>query len=152
MSRMLRSRNAVIPTLSNSSSDVRSGLIARIGGLEICHASALAGGRATVRHLEARRSSGAPPALEARQPGDIEMALVDERSGDRTRTGVEVLVRAPGGEVDAPVVQRQRHVAGGVGEVPADEGAGGLAGSGDRRDVEQFAGEVVDAAEQHEGD
>ncbi len=75
---------------------------------------------------------------------------MDERPGDRSRTGVEVLVRAPGGEVDAPLVQRQRHVAGGVGEIPTDEGAGGLSGSGDRRDVEQLAGEVVDAAEQHE--
>jgi hypothetical protein len=37
-----------------------------------------------------------------------------------------------------------------MGQVPADDGAGRVTGGGDRRDVHQLAGQVVDAAEQHE--
>ena len=39
------------------------------------------------------------------------MALVHEAAADRAGSGVQVLVGTPHGEVDVPVVQRQRQVA-----------------------------------------
>jgi hypothetical protein len=45
VNRRLRARSTSIPTLSNSSYDVRTGLIAKIGGFDTCHASADRGGR-----------------------------------------------------------------------------------------------------------
>ena len=104
------------------------------------------------RHLEAGRRVGAPPALEARDVVATEVALVDEHAGKRPRPRVQVLVRAPRSEVDVPLVQMERHVAGGVSEIPADVGAAGSPGGSDRGDVEQLAGEVVDRAEEHERD
>ena len=96
-----------MPTWSKISSDVRTGPIEKIGGFEICHASAVAGGRdsgvisnrvdASVLHQPSNRGRSRA----------AEVALVDERSGERARPRVEVLVRAPGGEVDVPVVQLQ---------------------------------------------
>ena len=49
-------------------------------------------------------------------------SLVDEDRSDRARAAVQILVRAPRREVDVPVVEREFDVAGGVGEVPADNG------------------------------
>ena len=54
---------------------------------------------------------------EVRPPG------VHEEAADAARPGVEVLVRAPDGEVDVPVVQRERDVADRVREVPAAHAA-----------------------------
>ena len=127
VSRWLRSRSAVMPTLSKIASEVRTGPRARIGGLDTCQAAASAGGPGHRGHLEPGLRLRAPPAVEARQVAVGEVALVDERAGQRARAGVEVLVRAPGREVDVPVVQLQRHVPGRVREVPAHDRAGARA-------------------------
>lgn len=55
--------------------------------------------------------------------GLVGPALVHEDAADRARARVEVLVRAPRRKVDAPVVQRERDVAGCVREVPAADAA-----------------------------
>lgn len=57
------------------------------------------------------------------------MARVDEEPGDGSWPGVQVLVATPGGGVDVPVVELQRDVPDGVGEVPDHEDAG-FAGGG----------------------
>ena len=64
------------------------------------------------------------------------MLLVDEGASDGTGPGVDVLVRAPAGKVDVPVVQLELDVAGRVGEVPADDDAALLGVGRDARDVE----------------
>ena len=51
------------------------------------------------------------------------MSVVEEQLGDRAGAAVEVLVGAPGRPVDAGIVQRERDVPGGVGEVPERDGA-----------------------------
>lgn len=79
------------------------------------------------------------------------MAGVDEEGGDGPRTGVEVLVAAPGSEVDAPVVEGEGDVAGGVGEVPADGEGEGAGVGGDAGDVKALAAVEVDAGEEDEG-
>lgn len=49
------------------------------------------------------------------------VTFVDEDAGDGSRAGVEVLVRAPRGKVDAPVVQLQRNVPDGVSAIERNE-------------------------------
>ncbi len=101
-------------------------------------------------HLEPGGRIGAPPAGELGQRTVCQVPLVDERTGERARPAVEVLVRAPRRPVDVPVVQLQRQVARGVRQVPADDSAGGAAGRGDRGDVEELTAVVVDRTEQHQ--
>ena len=91
------------------------------------------------------RPAGAPTQSRA-------VALVDEDRADRARPAVQVLVGAPGGEVDVPVVERQLDVAGGVGQVPADGRAGGVAGGGQPLDRVGLAGGEVDAGEEDQRD
>lgn len=50
-------------------------------------------------------------------------SLVDVDAGDPSWSRVEVLVRAPAGKVDTPVVQRKRDVADGMREIESDETA-----------------------------
>jgi hypothetical protein len=69
--------------------------------------------------------------------------LVHEGAGDGTRPGVEVLVGAPHGEVNVPVVEGELDVAGGVGQVPADGYAVRAGAGGDEGDVEELAGVVL---------
>src|SRR4051794_35750772 len=80
------------------------------------------------------------------------MPLVDEQRADRTWTTVEVLVRAPRGEVDLSVVELEGDVAGRMGQVPPDDGTGSAAGRGQPRDVVRLSGRKVHASEEHEGE
>ena len=48
------------------------------------------------------------------------MPFVEEGATDRAGAGVEIFVGAPNGEIDLPIVQRDRHVANGVGKVDTD--------------------------------
>ena len=63
-------------------------------------------------------------------------------------SAVEVLVRAPGSGVDVPVVERQRHVAHGMGEVPQRDRPDAVRGTREPLDVQALAGRVADAGEQ----
>lgn len=70
----------------------------------------------------------------------------------RPRPGVQILVAAPHGEIHVPRVQRQRDIADGVREVPANvrDAEGARVGS-DEGDVEELACVVLDAGEEEEG-
>ena len=123
MSRTLRSRSAVMPTLSNSSSDVRTGPIAKIGGLEICHASTVAGGRDT-------------GAISNRVAGSVlhQPSNRGQVGSPRCRSCTNAPASAPGPEFrylyehqaaksTSQSCSAQRHVAGRVRQVPADDRA-----------------------------
>ena len=101
-------------------------------------------GRAEQRlHAETSGLLVTPPAHQVLMAG--KMALVDETSADRARAGVQVFVAAPDGEVRIVVVQGERHVAYGVGEVEADDTAGAPSGACNSRQIEGLAGAELDA-------
>ena len=95
------------------------------GAVEAFQPAAPSAGTNALVHREPSVGVGAPPAGQARQ----RRVAVPRRSWTKIAPiepgpAVEVLVGAPGGHVDVPVVERQLHVAGRVGQVPADERAG----------------------------
>ena len=107
------------------------------------------GGPELRQHLEARLRLVAPPAGQARRRVR-EMPLVHEAAADRAGPGVQILVRAPHGEIDIPVVQRQRQVADGMRHVEPGKRAGVVRGARDARAVECLAGAVLHAGPQHQ--
>ena len=136
-----------MPTSSKIASDARSGASARIGRI----ADLPAGG--TVPWLEVGREGKArlwivaPPAGVAGHVHVSRPALVDERLPDGAGSRVHVLVRAPDGEVHAPVVQPERHVPRRVRQVPADHAAHVAARGRDALDVQALPGEVLEAGQ-----
>ena len=78
------------------------------------------------------------------------MPFVDENRPDVARAGVQVLVGAPRGKVDIPVVQRQLDIARRVGQVESGDSACGVRSFGQPRHVEQLPCEIVDAAKEHQ--
>src|SRR5690606_5460737 len=88
---------------------------------------------------------------EARQVECVCMPCVNETSGDRARSGVEILVAAPDGEVGVPVVQAQRRGAGGVREIETDDAAVAPRGACNLFHVEQLSGEELHAWQQRHG-
>lgn len=118
------------------------------------------GGHKGVGHVEADALVAAVPAGQTRAVGralrvvdkvNLAVALVDKGSGGGSGPGVDVLVGAPAGKVDVPVVQLELDVARRVGEIPADDDASLLGVGGDARDVEQLARPVLDARQQDQG-
>ena len=98
-----------------------------------------------------KRVCGSWPHQPDKPRGRIaEMPLVHEAPADRAGAGVQILVRAPHGEVDIPVVQLQRQIADGMRHVETDNGALGLRGRGDARAIERLAGAVLHAGPEHE--
>ncbi len=75
---------------------------------------------------------------------------VDEGGG--AGAAVEVLVGAADGEVGLCAGDVDRNGAGGVGEVPDDEGAGGVGAGDERGHVVEAAGAVVDLGQEDDGD
>jgi hypothetical protein len=80
------------------------------------------------------------------------MPLVDEDRAGRAGSAIQILVRAPRGEVDVPIVQRQLDVACGMGQVPADEGSRGMTCRCQAFDVVRLAGREIDTGEEHHGE
>ena len=109
------------PALSNISSDARNGASPRIGGLDSCQPSAPVVG--TNRGPSGTRVSSRSPTSRRTAGARLRMALVDEAAGDRAGSRVHVLVMAPHREIGIAVVQLQRHVAGGMRQVEAGDGA-----------------------------
>ena len=101
-----------------------------------------------------KRVAGSLPHQPARRGSDASLAwrAWTNAPAGRAGPGVDVLVVAPGGPVDVPRAQLERHVADGVREIPADDRADVVPGRRDLRDLDELAGEVVDPAEQHERD
>ena len=94
----------------------------------------------------------APPAREARHVGRRAVALVHEAAADRARSRVEVLVAAPDGEIGAPVVQRERHVADRVRKIEADARSRALRRVAIARGRARSPVQVLHARQQHERD
>ena len=118
----------------------------------------------------------APPTVQLLEALQVEVLLVQVDATNGACSRVKILVRAPGGEVDFPLVQLELDVANGVRQIPADVAALqnrssslsirprlvakevgeaessylGMSGSRDLLDVEELAGEVVNTAEEHE--
>lgn len=65
----------------------------------------------------------APPALQVPTFGGLEMLLVQEEAADGAGATIQILVGAPGSEVNLPIVQLKRHVADGVRQIPANVAA-----------------------------
>ena len=153
MSRTDRSRRAGRPTSSKIASEASSASMLNSGDVDIFQAAAPVSG--TNGPSGSKRCSGrrAPPAGQPRDLGRARrgVAVVHEDRPDRARTAVQVLVGAPDGEVDAVVVQRERDVADGVGQVPADDRTGSMAGLRQAGDRQGLAGREVDAVEDDEG-
>ena len=74
-----------MPTLSKISSEVRTGPIAKIGGLEICHASAVAGGRETGAISKRVAASVLHQPSKRGRSASAEVPLVHEDAGQRAR-------------------------------------------------------------------
>ena len=108
----------------------------------------------TVVHLEPHRLVAAPPAAQPRSVTFFAPAFflhvygavlfVHEEARDGAGARVEVLVVAPGGEVDAPLVQLEVNIANSVREVPAYQDAFGVRVGGDVGDIKVLAGVVLD--------
>ena len=102
------------------------------------------GGRVAGAHEE--RVGVAHPALDRLGQLALE-AGVDVAEGGRARAAVEVLVGAADGEVDVPLVERDRHRAGRVAEVPEHQRAGVVGDPGELGGVGEpgrAVGDVVD--------
>ena len=94
----------------------------------------------------------APPAGEARDIGPPRMALMHEQAADRARTAVEVLVTAPAREIAPRVVEGEREVPGGMGQIEADHAPPGVAEPCDLIQVEHLAGVILDPRQQDQRD
>ena len=102
-------------------------------------------------HQKAGLLASAPPALEPRDFGVAQVALVDKDARSVPRAAVHVFVAAPGGKIDAPVVQGQVHVPGCMGQVPAYQGPRLPPGPGNGFHVEHLPVVVIDPPEKHQG-
>ena len=119
----------------------------KIGGLLTCQPSADGTGMNSGSSCMRKRVFGSLPNQPARRGNFVigRVALVDERARDRAGSGVEIFVGTPDGEIDVPIVQRERNVAGRMREIDPDDDAVLLRRGRDFLDVEQLAGEKIHA-------
>lgn len=90
-----------------------------------------------------------------RLPGErrvLGVALVDEGAGNAAGAGIEVLVRAPAGKVDIPLVQAERNIANGVRKVKSNGRTDLVRRLGDGGNVKELTGVVLDAGRDDDGD
>ncbi len=73
------------------------------------------------------------------------MALVHEATADGAGSGIEILVTAPNGEIDIPLMQVQQRVADAVSEVQADRRAGTACCADHGCQVQGLSGEILNA-------
>jgi len=76
---------------------------------------------------------------------------VDKEPTSCPRPGIEVFVTAPDGSVDVPVMELERHVTNGVGEVPDYKDRVRVGEVSDGGNVEELARVVLDSGEENEG-
>src|SRR5580704_4413827 len=96
-------------------------------------------------HLKPHDRVVSPPAGEARQVDAAGVALMHETAADGTGTGIEILVTAPHGEIDIPLMQVQQRVADAVSEVQADHSPGTARCVDHGCKVQGLSGEILDA-------
>jgi hypothetical protein len=71
------------------------------------------------------------------------MPFVDESAGNSSRTGIEIFVGTPDGEIDVPVMEMERQVPRGVGEVDSDDAPALLRRRRDSLEIKKLSGEKV---------
>jgi len=79
--------------------------------------------RHTIDHVKASGLVVAPPARQAVASKVFSMTFVHEDTSNASRSRVQVLVRTPAREIDVPVVQLNRNIAGSVGQIPTNDAA-----------------------------
>ena len=132
-----------MPTSSKMAREAATGASERMGGLEIRQPSAPTPG-SNVSAIRNRVEGSLPHQPDSRNVAAIgSVPLMDEDLADRARSAVEVLVGAPRRDVDVPVVERQRDVAGGMRQVPRDDCTHGTCRGGEPRDVLDLPGRIV---------
>src|SRR5215218_8074911 len=102
-----------------------------------------------VEHVELALLEVAPPTGQARRR--VEMPAVDVEGADAAGSRVEVLVSAPEGEIDPPVVEPVRDGADRVGAVEADRDTALVGGGRQALDVQELTGAIEDRREEDEG-
>src|SRR5690606_32193086 len=105
-----------------------------------------------VRHGKTTAFVVAPPAREAGQVEGPGVPLVYEASADRAGAAIQVLVAAPYGKIDVPIVQVQRYVADCVSQIEPDDACMFARRRGDALHVEALARQILHARQQHERD
>ena len=80
------------------------------------------------------------------------MALVHKETRNPTGSAVHVFVAAPCGEIDAPIVQRQLQVSGGVRQIKTDRAACCMTKPGDRFHLKGLPGVIVHPTKQDQCD
>src|SRR5690606_40375225 len=93
----------------------------------------------SVRHGTPTAFVVAPPAREAGQVEGPGVPLVYEASADRAGAAIQVLVAAPYGKTDVPIVQVQRYVADCVSQIEPDHACMFARRRGDALHVEALA-------------
>jgi len=94
----------------------------------------------------------APPSGEARQIESAGVPFVDEATARASGPTVKVLVVAPDGEVDVPVVQSKGHIPRRMREIKSHNTTLRVPGAGDGLHVKQLARGVVHSPQQHQSD
>ena len=134
--------------LSNSASEASSGAAARIGGLEICQPSAPGSG--CDPGGISKRLALSCPHQPARRTGRSRAHGAHGRSSRRSRRArIQILVAAPDGEIDVPIVQLEWHVADGVSEVETDATTCAARLLCDRAQIEALTVEKLNARQHH---
>src|SRR6476659_1441246 len=103
-------------------------------------------------HPEARLLVVPPPSGQARQTRPHAVPLVDEAGAHRARPRVQVLVRAPHGEVHVPLVEGEDQVSRRVSHVETDDATLRVRESRDRFDLECLARVVLNSRKEDQGD
>src|ERR1700716_3249810 len=101
-------------------------------------------------HLKPHRRVVSPPAGESRQIDAASMAFVYETPADGTGTGIEILVAAPHGEIDIPIVQVRQRVADAVSKVQAGRGAGTARRVDHGCQVQGLSGEILNTGQENQ--
>lgn len=116
-------------------------------------------GELTVVHLKAHRPITAVPPRQAMPEFRsilssavvyLPVLLVHIDSTHRTGSCIAVLVGAPGGEIDIPLMHLQLDIAVRMGQIPADSQAAFLGVFGDPGHVKQLPRVVLDARQENE--
>ena len=103
-------------------------------------------------HLESCLLIMSPPASETRQAPCARVSLVHETPSHTSRTPIQIFVAAPNCKIGAPIVQPQRNVPRGVGEIESNDAAFLVPRSGDASNIECLTGDVIHPAKQNDGD
>src|SRR5690606_33581903 len=86
-----------------------------------------------------------PPAGEAREVEGLCVSLMNEAAADRAWPRVEILVAAPHGEIDVPIVQRERNIADRMRQIEAAGAAAAACAFRDRAHVQALTSQVLHA-------